>query len=691
MSPADSRSTAQEQPPKRPPPVAEPARGNAKSSPEEVAGAQLAIELGVVSENLNIIGGQAFRYANPDSGQLVIDIAALVSAMLNLRTPGSAWTATEWLRHWAHEHKLDFMIRAEPSYADQQIVLSASLRVTVLPRAIALRDKTMGSMPEPVGLRHMLFALAEQNATQWPPLENGGRVTPERLNSLRNLIVEQIARSPLSGEDMAAWRAQLGDSPPNSVAPPSEATPLLSDNPADADSLGRQPLADALAARLVRLQAGEAASSDPRAVMVHLQGAWGSGKSSMVRFLGAELAKQDPPWMLVEFNAWRNARVNPPWWNMLTECKRSVAARLPWWRRLLLDIRWAWVSPSVDNVLIVLGALLTLALLIVFGAQALSTVETLKTIGGGVAAVLLALGTVRSVMLGGKRTADSFDALRTDSFQPFIALFKMLVKSAPAPMLIVLDDIDRCDAETVTDLLEGIQTLYRGEPVVFLAVADRHWITTSFAERFKLFESAGDKARPLGDLFLDKMFQLTVPLPALPDKAKRAYLGALLGGEAAPAAPPAFLPETAVSHEAIQAAIAAADDAAQPALRAQAVARLSTPTADKVIEHRLLRWAELVEANPRGMKRLVNAIGMAQARSFLEARDVPFDTIVLWTILELRWPRTAEAIASNPALIDQKDSGPDPMRAAWADPLFRRMASKLDAAQVRAMLGIETG
>ena len=57
------------------------------------------------------------------------------------------------------------------------------------------------------------------------------------------------------------------------------------------------------------------------------------------------------------------------------------------------------------------------------------------------------------------------------------------------------------------------------------------------------------------------------------------------------------------------------------------------------MEHRLLRWVSYIEPNPRGMKRLVNAIGMTQARSLLEGRMVDFDAIVLWTILELRWPR----------------------------------------------------
>jgi hypothetical protein len=229
--------------------------------------------------------------------------------------------------------------------------------------------------------------------------------------------------------------------------------------------------------------------------------------------------------------------------------------------------------------------------------------------------------------------------------------------------------------------------LFRGQPVVFLAAADRNWITASFAQRFSLFEDGGDKARPVGDLFLDKMFQVSVGIPVLPVAVKRAYLARLVGAAPEDPAETVQLPAGALRHEDIQAAIAAASEEQRPALRAQAVARLATVAADKVVEHRLMRWAGYIEPNPRGMKRLVNAIGMMQARSLLEGRDADFDTIVLWTIVELRWPRAAAVFTADPGLIDAEGEGPDALQAAWRDPLFRRIANELDADRLRALIG----
>lgn len=638
----------------------------------------LAGVLGKMGGDVATVAFTAARFAKPVTDEQIIDVEALTSALLAV--DGRLHIEAGLFQAWSLQHQRLRALRQQPDSKGLKPRLSRSVLGVVLPRAMALRDETGASTP--VQLRHLLFALVEQPTDKWPR----SRPTDAEVAELRSLLIDLFRERPLPGERIDVWERIAGMQAPPPPPPLAERTPLLSDSPAAVDELGRKPLADALAARLVRLQRDEAGSAAPKAVMVHLHGPWGSGKSSLVHFLSETLAAQQPPWLVVDFNAWRNARVKPPWWNMLTEFKRALDRRLPWWRRRWLDLRWAWVSPSVDNVVLLAVGVALLGFVAFFGSRITSTVTVWKDLLGAAGVIAGAIAGGRALMLGGNNVAKSFDALRTDSFRPFITLFDMLVKECPCPVLIVLDDLDRCDAETVTDLLEGIQTLFRGAPVVFLAVADRYWITASFAQRFSLFESGGDKARPVGDLFLDKMFQVSVSIPALPVAVKRAYLGRLLGTDMA-APPEAILPETAIRHEEIQAAIDSAPEDQRPALRAQAVARLASEAADKQVEHRLLRWVGYIEPNPRGMKRLVNAIGMVQARSLLEGRSVDFDTIVLWTILELRWPRAAAAIAADPGLIDADGSGPDALLAAWGDALFQKIANELDASRVRALIG----
>ena len=426
-----------------------------------------------------------------------------------------------------------------------------------------------------------------------------------------------------------------------------------------------------LAMRLVREQAEQAASPQPAAVMVHLHGAWGSGKSSMVHLLADVLEREHRPWLVVEFNAWRNARAKPPWWNMLLAMQEALlnaawprgqaypAPPLPTWFWLKAEFAiWRMTQESAQFGVATLALLLFLGLWLFAPAIAMPNggafTTTAKEWTGLVGSLISALLVARAWFLGGRPTAEAFDALRTDAFRPFIDLFRRLVELSGKPILIVLDDLDRCDSGTVTDLLEGIQTLFRGAPVVFLAVADRRWITASFAKRFADFQDAGgDAARPVGDLFLDKMFQLSVGVPQIGKDTQENYLRYLLGvdGAAPPRVQPPPLPAGVKTLEAGQAVIAGASPDQRPAVIAQVALRLSEQPSDAETQHRLLEWVEFIEPNPRAIKRVVNAVGMAQTRVVLEQRAVDFDTIALWTILELRWPRVADAIVSQPDVL----------------------------------------
>jgi hypothetical protein len=78
---------------------------------------------------------------------------------------------------------------------------------------------------------------------------------------------------------------------------------------------------------------------------------------------------------------------------------------------------------------------------------------------------------------------------------------------------------------------------------------------------------------------------------------------------------------------------------------------------------------------------------MRQALSLLEGRNVSYDSIVLWTILELQWPGAAVIISANPHLIIEEGAGPDALKAAWSDPLFCKIARKLDEDVLRALIG----
>jgi len=250
----------------------------------------------------------------------------------------------------------------------------------------------------------------------------------------------------------------------------------------------------------------------------------------------------------------------------------------------------------------------------------------------------------------------------------------------------------------VTDLLEGVQTLFRDTACVFVAVGDRAWLCEAFELKYAAYAKViGEPGRPMGYLFLDKLFQISVGVPAFTPAVRKAYLARLLGRGGDRAA----LSEAdagkriaaAGSHEAIVETIAQAPEAEKPALRAAAAAREGKTQVQADIEHRLEPLAGLMEANPRAMKQVVNAIGLNRARMWLEGREVPFDVLARFTILELRWPAIAVFLAADPARAGDARGWPADFQLLLADPAFVALlgaagdAGQLGPAAIEALRG----
>jgi hypothetical protein len=438
----------------------------------------------------------------------------------------------------------------------------------------------------------------------------------------------------------------------------------------------------------------------------------------LLNFLEAKLEGADEPWLVVRFNAWRDQRRQPPWWSLITciyagaraDTDRSTARRL-WWRWFKWRVRadyMPWVGAAI--LVAICAALLVLGFTTAIG----------PTTAGAVA--------LRSLALGSQRAAQTYAELKADPFQPMTTLFDRLIDAIGRPVAVFIDDLDRCDSSYVVELLEGVQTLMRGAPVTYVVAADRKWICSSFEQKYAKFSPPiGEPGRPLGYLFLDKIFQVSAPVPQIASDVRSAYWQSLLtvsaGGATRDEARETVeaarreadeKAKTALkdlhTHEqlagAVERAEKSADAIAIQATRAEAAMRITSAEASAESEHRLKGYATLLEANPRSMKRLVNAYGMHQATLFLAGRSAAPDALARWTILELRWPLLADYLAGRPAHIDrvrkplaegELKSVPPALRELFGDELVVEViggeaaAQKLDPASLRTILGAVQG
>ena len=480
-----------------------------------------------------------------------------------------------------------------------------------------------------------------------------------------------------------------------------DSVPTVPDNPLDKmdqDRLGRAAFAEFLAQRIIALSEKEGSYA------IHLYGPWGAGKTTLLRFLKDLLQKENKEsgsrWLVVEYNAWRNQHIHPPWWALLDAVYQETKDKLSfrkracelWWRFsagrglylvsifILIVISWGlargvfpWLQRSSGNT----------SLLAVFEDMA-----NLIALGVTLWGIILAF--TRSLLFGSPKAAQSYMNSVSNPMNKVRERFKTLIRRlTPYRVAILIDDLDRCRSDYAVALLEGIQTLFRDAPVIFVVAADRRWLNACYEEVYQSLKPwVNAPGKSLGTLFLEKTFQLSTSVPAVPSELKKEYWENLIGIDTAEI--------ERKQKEAIQRAkekLADIKDEArlmsilrqkntdpleQQALRQAVVVQLGKYEVVKRTEHALRKFVPLIEPNPRSMKRMVNAYNTYRALAILLGMDINRDQLALWTILSLRWPQLADALADAPELIE----GPNQLGQSVA----AEISSLLETQEVREVI-----
>ncbi|TDV57283.1 P-loop NTPase fold protein [Actinophytocola oryzae] len=250
------------------------------------------------------------------------------------------------------------------------------------------------------------------------------------------------------------------------------------------------------------------------------------------------------------------------------------------------------------------------------------------------------------------------------------------------PVILVIDDLDRCTIERAVKLLETVHTLLRQRtpvrllrrwrtpaPLVVLVLADGRWIRAAFESTYQTFSSIGSEVHGLGADFLQKLFDHTVLVPALADDQVRRLVRdvtdspddeqANTGSEQATKdasdfvdrRDPGQLRTRDVNWKLFSEPLTRKDAAEVERRR---VERESGPTATaRRVAHLLGKYAHLMPANPRLIKRVANTWGMLLAvQSHLHVgqwRDVPpEDHVARAAIMFVRFPKLVDELLSCP-------------------------------------------
>lgn len=472
------------------------------------------------------------------------------------------------------------------------------------------------------------------------------------------------------------------------------------DGPAIYDRLGRKYLAETLAVRMNRTWVRYQDDTLKGSFMLHVHGAWGSGKSSLLNFLKGELqaraiqpdAKQaNRPvdkdrldWIVVDFNAWQRQHVEPPWWSLIDTIYTQALYQLKHsygkhGRALKLKITEQWwrLTTGRRDLLVALLILFVILVAIIFWQrQGLTNLDLLQSIlallgvAGGVWSTILLVS--RSLISGSSQSAQAFMQRSGDPMERVSRHFVDLIERIENPVAIFVDDLDRCQTKYVVTLLEGIQTLFYNPRAVYIIAADRRWLHVSFEKVYEHFaNSVREPGRHLGSLFLEKAFEASVSIPRMSAERRRIYWDHLGAGAQsnvvelesyAAELQNEFKDDTTEDAVLKRLSSGTGDPLRDEVRKGVALRQLASHDVAKSTEYFLKPFDELAEPNARAMKRFVNAYTFLRDLAILGGSNVLFDLnarrqLALWSIVSLRWPLLKDRLEER--LQEYPDESPD--------------------------------
>ena len=454
----------------------------------------------------------------------------------------------------------------------------------------------------------------------------------------------------------------------------SNETVIRSDQPSSHDSFNRFAFAEYMARWLDRLwheeiNPNKTVSKGTEIVgdsfVLHLCGRWGAGKTTFMYQLDQCLCDKEKvkqPWIPVHFNAWRNQHIDPPWWGLLDRIISKGIERSGNPNELRKKNYWHRIGNGDKQPMILIGALIITVLLVALAGDngVVKSMVAIFALGG------ITMGFLSKCMPGFAASAQLFQRLSSDPMEKIRSYYSDMVDEFDRPIIVFIDDLDRCKSAYVISLLESLHTLYSHPKVFFLVAADRHWISACFEEGYETFGGKiAEVEQPTGYRFLEKLFQLSIALPPISPELKAMYMDEMTSKDRRdPAEPESFDAAFSAFEKDIQDVSSESElneymrkEAESPvhkqAMIAAAVIKASKTESFTVSNrHRLTRFVDLMDANPRSMKLIVNAFGvyvnLARVSGILDMDEAFLDQVALWTILEIRFPRVAEYLERHP-------------------------------------------
>jgi hypothetical protein len=423
----------------------------------------------------------------------------------------------------------------------------------------------------------------------------------------------------------------------------------------------------------------------------------------------------------VWFNAWKYESGTQLWAGLATAIIEQLAERMTpkgreWFflrlqasrvdpsrvRRQIYELAYIRTLTALNNIWIwILGLAPVVAGMVL---HAMGKADTSGPVAGAVGSVIVVAGQVAitygkqeekveaepvTATLGDIISVPNYDLelgfthhVVEDLRRVFDTLQAQAGKDKSQPIIVFVDDLDRCSPTKVASVMEGINMFLAGDfmPCMFIIGMDPQLVSAALEEAHK--DIMGrlpryDSKTPLGWRFMDKFIQLPFTIPPPGDDRVKEFTDHLLqdaevasivaeGEKAARQYDPASGVDPIEAARSTAADVATRHQIAAPKaeaaaklLRASFALRLQDQMSDKfsdtqpIVQEMLEESIGSFSTNPRDIKRLLNIVRFNYLISRARVADdqaIPSpETLGRWIGLSLRWPQFVRWLQWSPA------------------------------------------
>lgn len=408
----------------------------------------------------------------------------------------------------------------------------------------------------------------------------------------------------------------------------------------------------------------------------------------------------------VWFNAWKYSKEESLWAALALEILKQIRKQMN--RRQRWGFAFKLTFERLDKSLLIQRALKSVGVVVLFGvlgavvlfialAWVGSTINlTFEQILNQYVGTVGIIGVVAAVYSIGKEAYDKvagvFDLkisqyVREPKYQErigFLAEFEddfermvnVVTEDGRWPLIVFIDDLDRCAPPKPSEIIEAINLLLDAEHCVFVIGMDARTVACGIEAKYKdikpYLEDGDDPGGlTLGQRFLEKIVQINFRIPKSDKPLIESFIKNNLGATSAQENKPPAEQVQQVKEEiqAEQRAGKTLDDAAQavqakapdiqPAVLIQAKQEVRAMTFDDSpdVQQAIAEASEFLKYNPRKIKQFINLFRLraflANRRGMLDSGAINLSVLSRWVVIRVRWPDFIQAAEADPKFIER--------------------------------------